>query len=131
MFAATGDSLPAHGVVECTGVAHNLLDRSSVTAAAKGIVGVVIERDIEHRAKIEIETENAQQPSGDVTVTTDKIDIVLVAELLRIRRLVADETQTRNATAFLVDRDDRFDLAQIAQVVDQFTQLRRGRDVAP
>jgi hypothetical protein len=61
----------------------------------------------------------------------DKIDIVPLAQLLRIRGLVADQTQARDAATFLVDRDDRLYLTQIAQVVDQFAQLRRAFDVAP
>ena len=39
--------------------------------------------------------------------------------------------QSRNAAAFLIDRDDRLDFAQVAQVVDQFPQLRGALDVAP
>ena len=81
--------------------------------------------------KIEIESENAQQPSGDVAVAPDQIDIILVAQLLRVRRLAADQAQPRNAAAFLIDGDDRFDFAEIAQIVDQLSQLRRAFDVAP
>ncbi len=57
-------------------------------------------------------------------------DVVLLAELLRVGRFVPDQAQTRNAAAFLIDRDDRFDVAQVAQIVDQLPQLRRARDVA-
>src|SRR6266568_1736936 len=60
----------------------------------------------------------------------DKIDIVLVPQLLRIRRFAPDQSQARHASAFLIDRDDRFCRTQITQVVDQFAQLRRGFDVA-
>src|SRR5205085_12197286 len=56
--------------------------------------------------------------------------VVLVTQLLRIRRLVADQSQTRNAAAFLIDGDDRLSVAQIAQVIDQLSQLRRAFDIA-
>jgi hypothetical protein len=60
---------------------------------------------------------------------TDKIDIVLVPQLLRIRRLIPDQTQSRDAATFLVDCDNRFDFAQAAQIIDQFAQLSRTLDV--
>src|SRR2546421_8069849 len=91
MFAATRDSLVAHRVVEHAGVANDLLDGFPITTTAQRIIGVVIEGDVEHRAEIEIESENAEQTSGDVAVPADKIDIVLVAQLLRVRRLAPDQ----------------------------------------
>ena len=42
-------------------------------------------------------------------------DHALVAELVRIGRLLADELQPRHAPAFLVDRDDRLHLAERAR----------------
>ena len=51
MFAAARDPLVAHPVVERAGVAHDLLDRFPVTAPAQRIVGVVVERNVEHRDK--------------------------------------------------------------------------------
>ena len=58
-------------------------------------------------------------------------NVVPVAQLLRVRRLVADQPQARNAAALLVDRDDRLDFAEIAQVIDQLPELRRALNVAP
>ena len=63
-------------------------------------------------------------------MSLDKIDIAFVTQLLRVRRLVSDQTQTRDAAAFLIDRDDRLDFAQIAQIIDELSQLRSARDVA-
>jgi hypothetical protein len=131
MFTAARDPLLSHCVVERAGVADNLLDRLAVTTAVQRIVGGVIEGNVEHWTKIEIKTEQAQQSSGDVTVTADKIDIVFIAQLLGVRRLIADQTQSRNAAAFLINRDDRLDLGEIAQIIDQFAQLRGALDVAP
>src|SRR5438874_2431047 len=131
MFAAARDPLLAHRVVERAGIAHHLLDRFAVTTAAERIVGVIVERNVEDRAKIEIKSENAQQTTRDVTMPSDKIDTVLVAQLLRVRRLAAEQSQARNAPAFLIDGNDRFRFAQIAQIVDQLSQLPRAFDVAP
>src|ERR1043166_4970909 len=90
VFAAARDPLLAHRVVERAGVAHDLLDIFAVATTAQRIVGIIVERNVEHRTKIEIESENAEQASGDLAVTPDKIDIALVAKLLRVRRLAAD-----------------------------------------
>src|SRR5207247_3343895 len=54
-----------------------------------------------------------------------------VAQLLRVRRLAADQWQARHASAFLINGDNRLDRAEIAKVVDQLSQLRRAFDVAP
>src|SRR4030095_11542114 len=98
MFAPAGDPLPSHCFVKRTGISHNLLDSFSVAPAAQRILGVVIERNVEHRAKIEIESKKTQQTSGDVAVTPDQIDVVLLAQLLRIRRFVSDQAQSRDAS---------------------------------
>src|SRR5438552_549386 len=111
VFTATGNRLPAHCVIECAGVADDLLNRFSITTATQRIVCVVIERNVEHRAQIEVESEESQQSTGDVAVPPNEIDIVLVAQLLGIGRLVADQTQARDATAFLADADNGLDLA--------------------
>src|ERR1700731_371190 len=108
IFAAAGYPLFPHRVIEGPRLPHYLLDRLSVTATAQRIVGIIVERNVEHRAEIEIESENAQQPSGDVAVPVDKIDIALVAQLLRVRRFVSNQAQSRYAPALLIDGDDRF-----------------------
>jgi hypothetical protein len=129
MFAAAGDPLLAHRVIERASVAHNLLDIFSVTTAVQRVFGVIIEGNVEDWTKIEIEPEKAQQTPGDVTVAPDQIDIVLLAQLLRVRRFVSDAPQSRDASAFLIDCDDGLDLAQVAQIVDELSELRRARKV--
>src|SRR5437667_9161169 len=130
MFAAACNPLPFHCFIERAGVAHNLFDGFPITAAAQRIVGIIIERNVEHGAKIEIKTEKPQQSSGYLAVPADKIDIPFVAQLLCVRWLVPDQTQSRYAAAFLIDGNDRFDLAEAAQVVDQPTQVRGALDIA-
>src|SRR5204863_9912269 len=115
MFAAARDPLLSHRVVERAGIACHLLDRLSVTTAAQRIVRAVVERNVEDRTKIQIESENAQQTSSDVPMPADKIDIVLVPQLLRVRRFASDQSQARYAPTLLIDGDDRLRFAQIAQ----------------
>src|SRR5262249_52977372 len=80
--------------------------------------------------KIEVEPEKPQQTSGDVAVAPDQIEIILLAKLLRIRRFVSDPPQTRDAPSFLINRNDRLDLAQVAQVVDEISKLRGAFEIA-
>src|SRR4029077_15450749 len=130
MFAAAGDALLTHGLIECAGVAHDLFHIFPVTPAVQRVFSVIIEGNVEHRTKIEIEPEKAQQTSGDVAVAPDQIDIVLLAQLLRVRRFVSDAPQSRDAPAFLIDRNNGLDVAQVAQIVDELSELRRALEVA-
>src|SRR5712691_5531794 len=130
MFTAARNPLLAHGLVERAGIAYHLLDIFSVAPAVERILGVVLEGNVEHRAKIEIEPEKAQQTSGDVAVAPDEIDIVLLAQLLRVRRFVSDAPQSRHAPAFLIDRNNRLDVAQVAQIVDELSELRPALEIA-
>src|SRR5262245_21792088 len=111
MFTTTGDPLPSQRDVERTGVSNDLLDCFPITSTPQGIVCVVIERNVQHGTQVEIESEKAEQPAGDVTVMANEFDVVLVAQLLSVRRLVADQPETRNAPSFLIDCNDRLDLA--------------------
>src|SRR5574338_128165 len=86
MLAAAGDPLPFHSLVERSRIADDLLDGFPVAPAAQRILSIVIKRNVQHRTKIEVETKEAQQPSSDIPVTPDQIDIVLLTQLLRVRR---------------------------------------------
>ena len=68
--------------------------------------------------------------AGNVTVIANQCCIILVAQLLGVGRFVSNLSQTRNATPFLIDGNDWFDHAEIAQVVGEFSQLCRRFDVA-
>src|SRR5262245_10429573 len=120
MFAAAHNPLLAHRLIEGTRVAHYLFDRFPVASAEQRILGIIVERNVQDGAKIEIKSEKAQQAPGDVAVSPDQIDVVLVAQLLRVRRFASDAPESRDAPAFLIDRNDRLDVAQVAQVVDEF-----------
>src|SRR5436305_14844324 len=85
MFTAARDPLLSHRVVEGSGITHDLLNCFAVTAAAQRIVRAVVERNVEDRTKIQIESENAQQTSSDVPIPEDKSDIVLLPTQLRVR----------------------------------------------
>src|SRR5437870_12546118 len=129
MLAAACDPLPSHRFVNRARISNDLLDIFSVATAAQRIVGIVIEGNVEYGTQIQIESEEAQQTSGNVAVTPDQFYIVFVAQLLRVRRLVADQTQSRNATALLIDGDDGLDFAQIAQIVEELPELRGAFDI--
>ena len=63
-------------------------------------------------------------------MTPDQIDVAFVAQLLRVRRFISDQPQSRNAAAFLVNGDNRLDLTQITQIIDELPELRGSLDVA-
>ena len=50
--------------------------------------------------------------------------------MLSVGRFVADEFEPGHATTLLVDRDDRFHAAQIAEVVDELAELLGSFDVS-
>src|SRR2546427_12709698 len=102
MFTTTRNPLLPHGLVEHAGIAHNLLDIFSVTPAVERILCVILEGNVEHGTKIEIETKKTKQTSRDVAVAPNQIDIVLISQLLRIRVPISDAPQPRDASAFLI-----------------------------
>src|SRR4030095_12096876 len=110
MFAAACDPLPPQRHVESAGIANDLLDCFPVAAASQRIFSIVIERNVQDRAQIQIETEEAKQSSRDVPMTFDKFQVILVAQLLRIRRLATDQSEPRNAAPFLINGNNRLDL---------------------
>ena len=130
MFSAARDPFLAQGIVECARQSHHLLDRFAVAATAQGVVRFIVEGNVEHRTEIEIETEEPEQASGDLAVAPNECEVVLVAQLLRVWRFVANQTQARDAATFLINRHNRLDFAQVTQVVDQFFELDRTGDVA-
>src|SRR6058998_2780696 len=99
MLAAACDPLPSHRFVKRAGISNDLLDIFSIATAAQRIVGIVIEGNVEYGKQTQNDSEKVKQTSGNVGVTPDQFYIVVVAQLLRVRRLVADQTQSRNASA--------------------------------
>ena len=130
MFAAAADPLPAHGLIKCAGIAHEPVRHLFHNTGRATIFSVVIEGNVEHRTKIEIKPEKPQQTSGDLAVTPDEIDIVFIAQLLRVRRFVSDEAESRDASAFLIDCDDWLDVTQVTQIVDELSELRPALEIA-
>src|ERR1043166_8979071 len=130
MFATAQNPLLAHRVIECAGQSYHLLDSLAVATAPERIIRLVVERNVEHRTEIKIEPEDAQKLAGDFPVAPDQCNIVPVAQLLGIRRLVPNQPQARDAPSLLIDRNDRLDLTQIAQIVDQLPELPRALNVA-
>ena len=130
MLAAAHHSGGPQCLVEGSGFFNDLGDIAAVAAPAERVVGLVVKGNVQHGAEVQVESENAQDAAGDVSMTADQIQIPAVAELLGIGRLVADEFEAGHASTLLVDRDDRLHAAQIAEVVDELAELLGGLDVS-
>ena len=130
MFSAGEDTRAAKTVVECPRLGDDLRHIPAVAAPAQRVVSLVVVGDVEHRAEIEVEPEHPQQAASDVAVLPDQIQVIAIPQLLGVWRLVADELQPRDPPAFLVDCDDRLDVGNVAQIIDQLPQLRRFPDVS-
>ena len=76
----------------------DLVGGCSVTASTKGVVGFLVEGDIEDGAEVEVETENPQELSGQFAMAGDEFRVPLVSELAGIWRLVAEEFQSGDAS---------------------------------
>jgi hypothetical protein len=111
------------GLVEDAGHGDDLIGCRAVAAAAEGVVGLIIEGNVEDRAEIEIEAEDPKELSGQLSMAGDEFEISLVAELAGVGRLVAEELETRYTASFLVDGDDRLDIAEFPETVCETTEL--------
>ena len=130
VLAAAEDALFAEGAVEEAGVGDDFLGVAAIAAAFEGIIGLVVVGNIEHRAEVEIEAEQAQEFAGEAAVLGDEGGIAFFAKGLGVRGFVADEAKAGDAAALLVDGDEGFDGGKVAQVVDEFAELVGGDDVA-
>ena len=130
MLAAAENTGGPQRIVESRRFFNDLGDIAPIAAAAKRVVGLIVERDVQHGTEVEVEAENSKEAACDIAVAADQVQIRGVAELLGAGRLVPDTFEAGNATAFLVDRDDRLDAAQISEVVDEFAQLLGSLDIA-
>jgi hypothetical protein len=125
VLAAGEDTLRAKTLQERLGVARDLPGASSPGAPAQRVLGLVVEGNIEDGAQVEIETEQPQQLPRRPAVTLDEFGIAHVAQLNRVRRLLAEFLEPGDPASLLVDRDDRLDRTQVPEAVDQVAQLPR------
>ena len=131
MFATGQDAVFPQGVIEKPGVFDDLVGSGSVAPALEGVVGFFVITNIEDGAEIEVEPEEPQDPAREFAVAGDEFLVAFFPEILGVGRFVADQAQTRNAAAFLVDGDDGLDPAEVAKVVDESAELFRVLDVPP
>jgi len=124
------DSRGAERGIKDPSLFDDLVGGRSVTASTKGVVGFLVEGDVEDGAEVEVETENPKELSGQFAMAGDELRIALVAELAGIRRLVAEEFQSGDAASFLVDRDDRFNVAEFPEAVGECSELGGGLNVS-
>src|ERR1044072_2094859 len=90
MFATTENALFAHPLIERARQPLDLFDIFAIAAAAQRVVRLVIEGNVEHRAKIEVESEETQKAACDISVPPDESNVVPVPQLLGVWRLVAN-----------------------------------------
>ena len=64
-------------------------------------------------------------------MTFDQRGITLVTQRLSIRWFFTNQAETRDATALLINRNEWFDVGNVAQVIDELADLFGGLDVAP
>jgi hypothetical protein len=100
-----------------------LLGVFAPASAFEGVVCGVVVGDVEDRAEVEVEAEEAEDLAGEFAVLFDEVGVAFVAKGLGIGRFLADESEAGDATAFLVDGDEGFDVGQVAEVVDEFAEL--------
>ena len=91
VFAATEHSGGAQAFIEGARLLDNFCRGAPVAAPSQGVIGFVVEGDVENRAEIEIEAEEAKQAPGDVAMPANLREVAFVAELLGIRRFVANK----------------------------------------
>ncbi len=130
VLAAGEDAGRLESLVEDPCHGDDLIGRRAIAAAAEGVVGLIIEGNVEDRAEVEIETEDPQKLSCNLPMTGDELEISLVAELAGVGRLVAEKLETRNPSTLLVDGDDRLDIAEFPEAVGETTKLIGRLDIA-
>ena len=130
VLAAAEDAAATERVVELTRQRDHLSHAPPVAAAAERVRCLVVEGDIEHGAEIEVEPEEPQQAGGQVAVPPHEGRVALVAELLCVWGLLADQPEPRHAAPFLIDGDHGLHRGEVAEVVDQPPHLLGRRDVA-
>ncbi len=72
----------------------------------------------------------AEQLAGEFAVLFDELRVTFIPKGLGIGGLLADETESGDAAAFLIDGDERLNVGEVAQVVDEFAELLWGDDVS-
>src|SRR5438552_1855188 len=131
VLAAAGNTGSAERVIKRFGVFDYFLRGLPVTTTTQRIVRIVVEGNVEHGTEIEIESERAKEAAGNIAVAANQLEVPLVVQLLRIGRLVPDQTQPRHAAALLINGNNWLDFADITEVIDQLPQLDRRLDVSP
>src|ERR1700722_4194465 len=79
------------GLVECAGEIDDLLHRTPITSTTKGVIGLVIKRNIQDRAEIQVEPEKTEQFSCQPSMFPNQTGIAFFSELLCVGRFVADQ----------------------------------------
>jgi hypothetical protein len=130
MLTAGEDACGLQGAVEDTRHLNDLICGSAVAATAQGIIRLIVKGNVEYWAEVEIESEESQQFSGEFTMSGDEREIPPVTKLAGIRRLIAEKLQSGNAPPFLINRDDRLNLADCTELIGKVAKLGGGLDIS-
>jgi hypothetical protein len=119
MFSAAKDAGFAEGMIKDGGFVDDFFRSGAVAAALEGIIGIVVEGDVEDGTKVEVKAEEPEEFSGEGPVFLNELEIIFIAELLGVGGFVADFAEAGDAAALLIDGDDGLDFGEIAEVVDE------------
>ena len=65
----------------------------------------------------------AKDLAGESAMLLNQRRIAFVAQCLCVWRFFTDESESRNATTFLINRDEWLDVRDVTQIVDEFAEL--------
>jgi len=130
MLATAGNSFAPQRFIEHTRQLNDLRGIAPITTPTKRVVRFLIEGNIQDRAKIEIEPEEAQKSPRNLSMSPNEFKIIPFTQLLSVWRFLADQPEARHSSTFLVDGNYRLGRAQVAQIIDEFPQLGWTFDVA-
>jgi len=123
VLAAGEDAGGLQGLVENACHRNDLISAGPVASPPKGVVGLVVEGDVEDRTEVEIEPEDTQKLSSELSMAGNKLKITFVTELAGVGWFVAEELEAGDSASFLVDGDDRLDVAELTETVGESPQL--------
>jgi hypothetical protein len=130
MLPASENACGKQSIMKGSGKLNHLRHGSSPATAAQRIVRLIVKRDVQDRAKIEIESKQPEQIAGKFPVGSNEILVGFLPKLLRVGWFIADYLQARNAAAFLINGNNWLDGTEVAQIVHQLSELTRGADIS-
>lgn len=123
MLAATENATGTERVIKQSRLFDDLRRRASITSSFERIVSLIIKADVQNGTQIQIKPEQTQDAGGGFTMTCYEGRIALIAQLLSIGWLAAKQSQAGDPSSLLIDGDNRLDVGEVSQVVNQPAEL--------